>query len=151
MTEAASPLRIWSWLRSPSARRLLALVTVAFGTAALSMEYTPQTGDDLKVGDVAGKSVRASSTFPFKDWEATLARQRKAEAEVQPVFDFDATLVSRLNSRISGAFETARLRQAEALDVEVLQGNLGAWETGAEINTTPRALSKNPAITTLQP
>ncbi len=115
MTEAASPLRIWSWLRSPSARRLLALVTVAFGTAALSMEYTPQTGDDLKVGDVAGKSVRASSTFPFKDWEATLARQRKAEAEVQPVFDFDATLVSRLNSRISGAFETARLRQAEAL------------------------------------
>ena len=107
--------RTWAWLRSPSARRWLALLTVSLGVAALSMEYAPQTSDVLKVGDVAERSVKAHSSYPFKDWEATLARQRKAEAGVQPVFDFDATWVGRLNTRVDSAFDTARQRHAEAL------------------------------------
>ncbi len=115
MSESTGPQRVWSWLRSPAARRWLALLTVSIGTAALSMEYRPQSTDDFKVGDVADRSVKANNSFPLTDWEATLSRQRKAEASVLPVYDFDATLAARVNTRIGGAFETARLRHSEAL------------------------------------
>ena len=118
MSEPTGIQRVWAWVRSPAARRWLALLTVAVGTAALSMEYAPQSTAKLKVGDVADRSVKAHASFPFKDWEATLSRQRKAEAGVPPVFDFDATLAGRVNTRLAGAFETARLRHAEALAKE---------------------------------
>jgi len=115
VSETSSLARIWSWLRSPAARRVMALLVVALGTAGLSMDYAPKTTSNLQVGDVADRTIRASSTFAFKDWEATMARQRKAEALVQPIFDFDATLASRVNAHIDGAFETSRQRYAEAL------------------------------------
>jgi putative nucleotidyltransferase with HDIG domain len=106
--------RFWNWFRSAGARRLLALVTVTIGVAVLAGQWSRLPSEDLQVGDVAQRTVRASASFPFVDWESTLERQREAEAQVQPVFDFDATLASRVEARVSGAFETARQRLTEA-------------------------------------
>jgi putative nucleotidyltransferase with HDIG domain len=149
MTKSSGLQRVWSWVRSPSARRWLALITVSLGTAALLMKYAPQSTADLGVGDVADRSVKAHSGFPFKDWEATLGRQRKAEAGVQPVFDFDATLAARINARLDGAFETGRIRHAEALakdpagvSPEVLAGISADFVTLLDFSLGPGALRR---------
>jgi cyclic-di-AMP phosphodiesterase PgpH len=106
--------RWFSGLRGDIARRLFALLVLALGTGAFVVEYAGTPIDDLTVGSVADRSVRASASFPFVDWEATLERQRTAEARVQPVFDFDTTLSGRVQTRIADAFDTARHRLVEA-------------------------------------
>lgn len=103
-----------SGLRGDIARRLFALLVLALGTGAFVVEYAGTPIDDLIVGSVADRSVRATASFPFVDWEATLERQRAAESRVQPVFDFDTTLSGRIQTRIADAFDTARHRLAEA-------------------------------------
>ncbi len=95
-------------------RRFFALLVLSLGTGAFVVEYAATPIDDLTVGSVADRSVRATASFPFVDWEETLDRQRAAEARVQPVFDFDTTLPSRIEARISDAFETARHRLEES-------------------------------------
>jgi putative nucleotidyltransferase with HDIG domain len=106
--------RLGASFRGALFRRLLSLVVASLGAGALVAEYVRVPIEALVVGDVAERPLRASSTFPFVDWNATLERQRKAEAQVEPVWDFDATLSGRMTSRISGAFEAARDRMTEA-------------------------------------
>jgi putative nucleotidyltransferase with HDIG domain len=94
-------------------RRVFALLVTALGTGAFAVEYVRLPIENLKVGDVAERSIRATGTFPFVDWNATLDRQRVAEARVQPVFDFDSTLATRIRSRVEEAFDVARHRLQE--------------------------------------
>jgi putative nucleotidyltransferase with HDIG domain len=105
---------LWARIRGAGARRLLVLLTVTLGSALLMGQWSRLPSESLQVGDVAQRTVRAPVSFPFVDWDATLERQREAEAQVQPVFDFDATLSARVQSRMAGAFETARHRLVEA-------------------------------------
>ena len=110
MSERGIIDRWLSVLRGDVFRRFFALLVLSLGTGAFVVEYAGTPIDDLTVGSVADRSVRATASFPFVDWEETLDRQRAAEARVQPVFDFDTTLPSRMEARISDAFETARHR-----------------------------------------
>jgi len=91
-------------------RRLFVLVVLALGSGALVGEYTDATEALLKVGTVSDDSVRATSSFPFVDREATLERQRMAESSIKPVFDFDTTQSARMRARIEDSFEMARHR-----------------------------------------
>lgn len=114
--------RILSGLRSSVSRRLFALVVLSLGSGAFVAEYTRVPVTDLSVGNVASRTIRATSSFPFVDWEATLERQRAAEAREQPVFDFDSTQSGKTRNRVSEAFEMARHRL----------GNQEAEDAGAE-------------------
>jgi len=113
VTERGFLSRFLSTLRGDITRRFFALLVLSLGTGAFVVEYAGTPIDDLMVGGVADRSVRATASFPFVDWEETLDRQRAAEARVQPVFDFDTTLPGRVETRISDAFETARHRLKE--------------------------------------
>ncbi len=110
MSERGLIRRGISALRGDVFRRFFALLVLSLGTGAFVVEYADTPIDDLAVGSVADRSVRATASFPFVDWEQTLERQRAAEARVQPVFDFDTTLPSRMEARVSDAFDTARHR-----------------------------------------
>ena len=114
MTDKGPLSRGLAVLRGDVARRFFALIVLSLGTGAFVVEYAATPIDDLRVGSVADRSVRATASFPFVDWEETLERQRAAEARVQPVFDFDTTLPNRVEARISDAFDTARHRLSEA-------------------------------------
>ena len=118
MSENKPLTRALAALRGATARRFFALLVLSLGTGAFVVEYAATPIDDLAVGSVADRSVRATASFPFVDWEETLERQRAAEARVQPVFDFDTTLPNRVKARVSDAFETARHRFHEAEQVQ---------------------------------
>jgi membrane-associated HD superfamily phosphohydrolase len=96
MSEASAPVRFLSALRGDTVRRLFALMVLSLGAGAFVTEYTRLPVDDIQVGGVASRSIRAVTSFTFVDWEATLERQRSAESRVQQVFDFYTTLSGRL-------------------------------------------------------
>ena len=110
MSEAGAIVRFFRVLRGDAVRRLFALLVLSLGAGAFVTEYTRLPVDDIQVGGVASRSIRAVTSFPFVDWEATLERQRSEESRVQPVFDFDTTLSGRLRGRIGEAFEMSRHR-----------------------------------------
>ena len=115
MKLSARILRLRGALLSPMARRVLALLVLSVGTAIFVVDYVRVPDRGLEVGEVALRDIRAPTTLEYVDWDETLARQREAEAAVPPVFDFDATLASRIQARLSDAFEAARARHGEAL------------------------------------
>lgn len=102
-------------LASGPTRRLLALLMLAIGTALLVIDYVRVPTRDFLAGEVSDRDVRATTSFKYVDWASTLEQQRRAEASVSPVYDFDATLASRLQARLSTAFEQARRRHHEAV------------------------------------
>ena len=91
-------------------RRLFVLLVLSLGTGALVGEYDGAPQQAFKAGQVADHSIRASSSFPFIDREATLERQRVEEDRIMPVFDFDTTQSSRMRARLDDSFEMARTR-----------------------------------------
>jgi cyclic-di-AMP phosphodiesterase PgpH len=108
-------VRVRDALKSDLLRRGLLLVVLAVGTALLVVDYVRVPTESWAVGDVADRDIRATISLELVDWTETLKNQRDAEAAVLPVFDFDATLASRLNSRAAYAFEQARSAYSETL------------------------------------
>lgn len=108
-------IRLRDRLSSGPVRRLLALLALALGTSLLVVDYVRVPTRDFQVGEVADRDVRATAAFKYVDWNSTLEAQRRAEAAVAPVYDFDATLSSRLQSRVQEAFEQARRAYSEQL------------------------------------
>ncbi len=76
MSEAGAIVRFFRVLRGDAVRRLFALLVLSLGAGAFVTEYTRLPVDDIQVGGVASRSIRAVTSFPFVDWEATLERQR---------------------------------------------------------------------------
>ncbi|MCK6503599.1 HDIG domain-containing protein [Myxococcota bacterium] len=112
---AGSLQRLADRLTSGPARRVLALLALAVGSALLVVDYVRVPSREFQVGEVADRDVRATTAFSYVDWASTLESQRKAEAAVPPVYDFDATLAARLQGRIGLAFEQARRAWGERL------------------------------------
>lgn len=100
-------------LAAPASRRLFALLMLSLGTALLVVDYVRVPTRDFQVGEVADRDVRATTSFKYVDWSSTLEQQRRAEAAVPPVYDFDVTLAARLQGRVQSAFEQARRRHSE--------------------------------------
>ena len=113
--------RILTGLRSAFTRRMFALLVLSLGTGAFVAEYSRVPDSDTSAGSVATRTIRATSSFPYVDWEATLERQRAAEARIQPVYDFDSTQSGKIRGRVSEAFELARNRM-ESLEPEDAAG-----------------------------
>lgn len=107
--------RLVERLTSGPARRVLALLALAVGTALLVVDYVRVPTREFQVGEVADRDIRATTAFKYVDWASTLESQRRAEAAVPPVYDFDATLASRLQGRIGLAFDQARRAYGERL------------------------------------
>ena len=68
----------------------------------------------LQAGQIATRSIRSPIAFSYVDQAATEEARADSERKAQAVFDFDATLGSSLQNRISRAFESARRRWGEA-------------------------------------
>ena len=115
MGESTSISRLSALLRSNSSRRLLALLIAALGTALLTVDYVRLPARDYRVGEVADRDVRATSTFVYKDWEKTHDLQRRAEKNVHTVYDFDKAKAQRIQVRIENAFTIARQEYAQQL------------------------------------
>lgn len=97
-----------AWLRTDGVRRVLALVIAALAMALLMMDHVRLPARLYAEGEVAEWDVRANTSFPYVDWAETLERQRVAVSSVRPVYDYDATQLSRLQQRNHQAFEIGR-------------------------------------------
>lgn len=102
-------------LRTDNARRFLALLILSVGTSLLMIDYVRLPSRSYEVGDVAEWDVRANTSFQYVDWEASLERERIAAESIQPVYDYDANKLPRLQERISRSFEIARSCHSEAV------------------------------------
>jgi putative nucleotidyltransferase with HDIG domain len=85
---------------------------------------------DLAEGAVAPRDLKAVAGFDFVDARATAERRAAAGAEIEPVYDFDGMLGSRLQSRVSEAFDVARVSWRKAAR-ELDPADDGAAEGGA--------------------
>ncbi len=112
---AAAPGRLAQLLKNEIALRVLILVVLSALSGMLVVDYVRVPSRSFEVGDVADRDIRATTSFEFIDWDETLTRERLAEDAVLPVFDFDATLSTRLNNRLGEAFDHSRRAHAEAL------------------------------------
>lgn len=57
-----------------------------------------------KLGDVATKNIKAKRDFLIEDEAATEAGRKQAVENVQTVYDFDVTLLPKINERVKAAF-----------------------------------------------
>lgn len=112
---AAAKSSLLARLRSDTARRVVALLVVSLGTALLVIDYVRMPTREYAVGEVADRDVRATASFQYTDWEQSLERERLAEESVLPVYDYDSNLTTRLQDRISRAFERSRRRYQDEL------------------------------------
>ncbi|MSQ02863.1 MAG: HDIG domain-containing protein [Myxococcales bacterium] len=92
------------------ARRVLAMVVFCMAAAALLTERRADLGTSYVEGSVAPRDILAPFAFPFVDETATEERRLAAAAAVLPLFDADADLLRRLQSRVIQAFDMARRR-----------------------------------------
>ncbi len=86
------------------------MLLLAVGTALCLIQTADHAEVDYAVGDVATDDVRVHTAFSYVDWGQTLERRQAAGDAVSPVYDFDATSSSAVQSRLSRAFEEARRR-----------------------------------------
>ena len=107
----------------------------ALSALFLLVDFVKVPDVQLREGSVAPYDVRASTAFDFTDDEATSQRRAEAAEDVAPVFDFDALLASRLQARVSSAFEAARDARAEAeaaalAETRPLEAHPGSADSG---------------------
>lgn len=112
--EGADDVSLLERIRSPIARRIIALLVLSVGMSLLVVDYVRVPTSSYAVGEVADRDIRASQSFNYTDWEESLERERRAEESVLPVYDYDATSAGRLQERLRRAFEVARNRHTDA-------------------------------------
>ncbi len=106
-------------------------------------------GDDLAVGEVAPRTVRAMHTFSYTDFAARDSASAMAREAVAPVYAYRRDLSGELETRISDAFEAGRARVArpeasstpvdgfrDALGLHLPDGDLAAL---SEVGFAPAA------------
>ncbi len=101
------------WLTSAVSKvaALLILLALSAGSAALLapsvLDQTPPFGDD-SLGQLATQAVRITRDYDVPDPDATERRRQTAVAEVRPVYDYDAQLLTEVESRVTEGFAFAR-------------------------------------------
>ncbi|MCB9759368.1 MAG: HDIG domain-containing protein [Alphaproteobacteria bacterium] len=96
-------------------RSALLLLLVCLICALVLTDFSPAPNPGWQVGEVANRDIKAPFTFDYEDLEASRLRRAEASDTVPLVYDYDATLVSRLRNRVSGAFDIGRRQYAEAM------------------------------------
>ena len=85
-----------------------------------------------RVGDVARGNIKATKEFFLEDKEATEAKRRQAVEKVLTVYDYDATLVDKINQHVKSAFDELRA----VIDAEKKQSKNASNSTGNIKNKT---------------
>jgi len=103
---------------------------VCAASAVLLVDFVRVPDMNLAEGAVASRDVEAVAGFDFVDDEATAARREAARAEIEPVYDFDAQLATRLQTRISNTFEMSRLSWVKAVKDRAAEASEAEREAG---------------------
>ncbi len=107
--------RLAKWANGyPFRVRMLILFLVSLLTAALLTRFS-WAPPPLATGEVAPRDLIAPMDFRYVNQAETDARRADAEALVPPVYDLDLTTATRVQKRISQAFDMARRRHNNAL------------------------------------
>jgi cyclic-di-AMP phosphodiesterase PgpH len=106
------------WNQLAEIGQLLVLVVVCAVVAVVVVDYTQTPTDDVTVGDIAPRTVKAPFTLTYKDFDAYEARRQDARDAVLSVYLHDGTTIDLLKTRVRSAFvagrdEMARLEPAE--------------------------------------
>ena len=83
MKRPSAPSALSSWLMSDDLRRLLVFVALCAGCALLVVDLARPPDAELRVGDVAERTVKSPLTFSFPD-HAGYERAREAAREAAP-------------------------------------------------------------------
>lgn len=130
-----------AFFENPGTQRVALLLLLAALSALLVVEVSSAPTRTVTVGDVAERDIRATTSFEYVDWEETEAREAAGVASVLPVFDFDATLASRVNRRLSDAFGVARRQHTEGLMSAQAEGRTAL--TDAELSAIAVSFVRN--------
>ncbi len=82
------------------------------------------TMPSYQIGDVAKKDIKSPKDFLIEDKEATQRKREETARSILTIYDFDNTLASKLEERITDAFKHMRTLQVAA--------NLGAIDEAAD-------------------
>lgn len=90
------------------------LLVVSLACALLSVDLGGRLDEALEVGQVATTNIETPIRFQWVDEASTRVRQEEAVRSTPVVYDYDATLASRLQGRVSTAFDLGRRWTTEA-------------------------------------
>ncbi len=124
-------------------RRVVAFAVACLACAAMLAEWSFDPLPELREGDVASRDLLAPLDFDYVDAASTAANQSAAEAEVAPVYDADLTLSTRIENRVSQAFDMARGRVAavEKVTPEESAAIADAFAKAIEVPIEPAELA----------
>ncbi|MCB9794148.1 MAG: HDIG domain-containing protein [Alphaproteobacteria bacterium] len=123
--------------RARGLRQAALMLVVCLTCALLLADFAPAPDPGWQVGEVANRDIKAPFGFDFEDAEATQLRREEVVSSIPQVYSYDATLVSRLRSKVSQAFDIGRRRYGEAmLEVRGQGGDALPPELVSEIGQT---------------
>lgn len=98
--------------QKPGARKIFVSLLFCFALAWVVL-FEIHVPHDFRSGDVVQFDVVAPFSFEIVDEPATLDKIQKAESAVPLVYDFDATVFSRMTAQIYKAFRQMRIKARE--------------------------------------
>ncbi len=106
------------------AKRVLVLVVVCLLSALWVVDWSRAPYEELQVGDVAPRTVKANQSFQYIDEADRTERATAARSSALPVYVVEAGLESRISQRVRIAFEQGRgaLEPAAPVDGEAPEG-----------------------------
>lgn len=84
----------------------IALLTITYFTFLSDKNFSVSKLNDFAVGKVAERDIVAGRDLSYINEEATKLKERQRQAEVLPVFNFDAHITSKVLSEINSFTET---------------------------------------------
>ncbi len=91
------------------------LLLVCLANALIVVDFGRVADPGLKAGEVATRDVKAPMAFTYVDEAATRLRQDEAVSGTPAVYDYDATLLNRVQERVAAAFDLGRRQTSEAV------------------------------------
>ncbi|MCA1788217.1 MAG: HD family phosphohydrolase, partial [Desulfobacteraceae bacterium] len=87
----------------------LVLFLLVVGLFALAQTFDHTTESYVyKIGDVAGRDIKAPKDFFIEDKATNLAKKDYAKTSIRAVYDFDANLLKNINAGITSAMHFGR-------------------------------------------
>jgi len=92
---------------TPSLPPVLFLLVVGLFALAQTFDHTTESYV-YKIGDVAGRDIKAPKDFFIEDKATNLAKMDYAKTSIRAVYDFDANLLKNINAGITSAMHFGR-------------------------------------------
>lgn len=98
----------WTKEKADYAVNLFLVVLLALGITVLLNLHMDRLPQNLQVGSIAPKDIKADQNYEIVDEQSTQKLREQAEASILPVFDFDPTIEIDLVNRIKESFSKSR-------------------------------------------